>query len=234
MSRASKTPFLFWKAFSAAYKVPRGICKVRPTNTVAHVVCVENVWDAFQIDVVSCALIRKSKKKSWSVCQEASRVRQMISVYSSSDPSSPFKHEKFMCGAFGSMLHFKPKPQSFARRQTVIRAGPLNPADAFLSVCLYLRWRRSHGHNLKIAGMVIPNCVFTGMFEEDVLEAVRSKIRERPNATYSDKFPGVALTLDGTRVVPEVYTRRGTFIAPGVSTTHDLNTSLQGLAAVYS
>lgn len=125
-------------------------------------------------------------------------------VYSSADANSPFEHNKFRCGDHGTMMQFK-------KNQKMTRAGRSTPADAFRAVALFLRWTRDPGWPVWLD---TNNIVLSGQFAEAI---PRSITESKRLVNHSSKYPGLSLNFEGTRCTPELYTKRSTFIIPGVT-----------------
>jgi hypothetical protein len=150
------------------------------------------------------------------------RIANALSVYSSSDPDSPFEHMRINAGRDGKIL-------IFSKRNNIIRAGKHTPADAFNAVVKFFSWsqcNRGRWHT----GIAAPNAVVMGQFKYPLSD----KIRTSPYVTFSDKFPGYTINTAGayaaytqqrvlqtTCCIPEVY-RSGKYIIPGIKTRQDL------------
>ncbi|WP_341246944.1 hypothetical protein [Nereida ignava] len=132
---------------------------------------------------------------------------------SNSDPDSPFRHHKYDLGDDGKVLQFQ-------RKRNLIRAGKSTHADAVRSTLLFLRWA-SPGQ--WPARMTSPNMVASGRFAHPLPEATKAL----PCATWSAKFPGVALKPPNSKCTPEVYLKQGTYIIPGVTSPESLSVCLQ-------
>lgn len=154
--------------------------------------------------------------------QAQTRIANVLSVYSSSDPDSPFEHMRINAGRDGKIL-------IFAKRNNIIRAGKHTPADAFNAVVKFFSWSQCNKGRWH-TGIAAPNAVVMGQFKYPLGEDIRTS----PYVTFSDKFPGYTINTAGayaaftqqrvlqtTCCIPEVY-RSGKYIIPGIKTRQDL------------
>lgn len=141
-----------------------------------------------------------------------------LTEWSNSDPDSPFRHSKYDLARDGKILQFQ-------RKQNLIRAGKNSHADAVRSTLLFLSWTAPHRWPSRMSS---PNMVASGKFVCPLPESVRSL----PHATWSAKFPGVALKTSVKQCTPEVYLRQGTYIVPGVTSPETLSRCLQELTTM--
>lgn len=139
-----------------------------------------------------------------------------LNEWSNSDPDSPFRHSKYDLSTDGKILQFQ-------RKQNLIRAGKNSHADAVRSTLLFLAWTAPAKWPTRMSS---PNMVASGKFACPLPETVRNL----PHATWSAKFPGVALKTGVVQCTPEVYLRQGTYIVPGVTTPQTLSVCLQQLS----
>lgn len=58
-----------------------------------------------------------------------------------------------------------------------------------------------------------PNCVVTGQIACPVLDTIKD---DNAHVNYSNKFPGIALSITVPKVTPELYLRQGKIIIPGI------------------
>lgn len=136
------------------------------------------------------------------LCGSASEKK--IDVYSSSDASSPFEHNKFSCGGFGTIMQFK-------KNKKLTRAGKATHADAFRATVFFLKWSKDPDWPVSLD---TNNLVVNGQFVDPIPPNITSNFRR---AGHSSKYPGIALRFEGMQCTPEVYMKRSTFIVPGVT-----------------
>lgn len=139
---------------------------------------------------------------------------------------SPFSHYRFQTKRHGKLLAF--------RTCNVIRAGKYTHGDACTAAVAFQRWmhhttdRAAHPW---ITAVSTPNTVLTGQLRRPVSNTLRTHW----SATHTPKFPGIAITVPGVPgVTPEVFTKAGKFIVPGVRTTADLHTALAHVAMLQA
>lgn len=133
--------------------------------------------------------------------------------FSSACPDSQFRHCRYNLGDSGKILAFRSK-------KNLIRAGKHTHADALVSCLLFLRWS---GTTAWPARLNAPNMVVSGTLAAQPTAALKT----HPRATWSAKFPGVAVKLpSGTTT--EIYAS-GAFIVPGITSAGQLATALREL-----
>lgn len=104
----------------------------------------------------------------------------------------------------------------FPKRRNIIRAGKRTHAEAVMSVVRFLSWS---GLGARWPTQLnVPNAVFGGRFHGPVSK----KIREYPFATYSDRFPGVAINV-GAAIVP-LRLKQGQTSIPAATVTPEVST----------
>jgi len=142
---------------------------------------------------------------------------ESLGDWSSSDPDSPFRHNKYNLGTHGKVLQFQ-------RKRNLIRAGKHTHADAVRATLFFCRWTAPSSWPTRMSS---PNMVASGTFTRPLPRSVR----DLPHATWSTKFPGVALKTSVGQCTPEVYPDQGTYIVPGVTTPASLVQCLEELCA---
>lgn len=141
-------------------------------------------------------------------------------------PQSAFAHWKIKTTA-GTILVFN--------SWHVIRSGGSSHACALTSLFRFvnfLRLRHSKSHGLVWPSSAsIPNSVYAGQFAQKIGDSFKSSVA----ATYTSKFPGIAVTLPiPEKVTPEVFLKASKFILPGVKTASVLVEALSSLATIAS
>ena len=137
-------------------------------------------------------------------------------------PSAAFAHHKVKT-LTGTILLFN--------SMHAIRSGGASHACAIISLLKFVNYLRklhpdTHGA-IWVQAASIPNSVFCGQFTHRLSESFRESAR----ATYTSKFPGIAVSLSNTdRITPEVFLKEAKFILPGVKTAVSLHKSLTELA----
>jgi TATA-box binding protein (TBP) (component of TFIID and TFIIIB) len=99
----------------------------------------------------------------------------------------------------------------------IILAGRKSHADACLSATRMIR-TLSATHRVFPVIHSSPNAVITGRLKFKVAESIKHSLF----ANFSNKFPGIALTIATPRVTPELYIKRGMVIIPGITTSASL------------
>jgi TATA-box binding protein (TBP) (component of TFIID and TFIIIB) len=141
---------------------------------------------------------------------------------------SPFTHLRFNTVAHGKLLVFS--------SGNIIRAGKSTHADALYAVLAFTRWCRAlHPalHGMWPAGVNMPNSVWSGQYTTPIDNA----ILQHGQATYSDRFPGISISLDRTnlssKITPELFLKSSKWILPGVKDIESLFESAAQLAALH-
>ena len=93
-----------------------------------------------------------------------------------------------------------------ASAYAVVRAaGKHTHADGFLSIVRYIIWE---GEAAWVSGIATPNSVFSGTIETKV----NPEIKNLPQISYSNKFPGLSLNVGAffrdNPCTPEIYLKR--------------------------
>ena len=140
-------------------------------------------------------------------------------------PSSPFAHHKIRTSVGATILMFN--------SGQLIRSGGNSPGQALISLLKFVNFlQRTHPAthaNAWIGAATIPNSVFTGQFVCDVSPAFKNDSA----ATYTSKFPGIAINLNiDEKITPELFLRRSKFIIPGIKTAHALSRAADALVSV--
>lgn len=165
-----------------------GICVLRRENAVMHV-------------KMRGSAFKRGIRRLLSLGKGAAR----YDALSSADAKSPFEHNKFRCGPHGTMMQFK-------KNQKMTRAGRSTAADSFLAVVMFLRWTKDPDWPIWFD---TNNIVLSGQFAEEIPKSI---VESQRLVNHSSKYPGISLNFEGTRCTPELYTKRSTFIVPGVTT----------------
>ena len=102
---------------------------------------------------------------------------------------------------------------------------PLALGSQLQNTLLFSRWvRRASGQGYQWhAAMSAPNMVISGRLDTPL----PPRVREHWSATHTNKFPGVAITTDGS-CTPEMYDS-GAFIIPGVASVPSLQKALESI-----
>ena len=202
MSSGSAVPLFFQRRFKAPKSRLFSSCTRQ--NVVLHVSFDTSPFTSLIREIIT-----------GTVCAESN---SDLAEWSNSDPDSPFRHSKYDLGKDGKILQFQ-------RKQNLIRAGKNSHADAVKSTLLFLSWTAPSRWPSRMSS---PNMVASGKFVRPLPESVRNL----PCATWSAKFPGIALKTSVKQCTPEVYLRQGTYIVPGVTTPETLSQCLQELAVM--
>ena len=136
-------------------------------------------------------------------------------------PQTAFAHWKIKTTA-GTVLVFN--------SWHIIRSGGSSHACAITSLLQFvnfLRRRHKTTHGLIWpSAACIPNSVYAGQFNNQVSESFKNA----PCATYTTKFPGIAVDLSiPEKVTPELFLKASKFILPGVKTASTLSAALSAL-----
>jgi hypothetical protein len=99
----------------------------------------------------------------------------------------------------------------------IILAGRKSHAAASLSAARMIRTIAGK-HRVFPVTHSSPNAVITGKLKYKVGDAVKGSLL----ANFSDKFPGIALTINTPGVTPELYIRKGMVIIPGITSSESL------------
>jgi len=170
-------------------------------NTVMHVMTVESRNKSFVRSNIGNII--KMDPEEWK-------------HISNQDKCSPFRHLKYDIGKHGKILYFE-------KRRNIIRAGKKTHCDAFLSILHFKKWQRNKHW---FAALATPNTVLSGI----VKNGIPASIKKHHFATYTDKFPGIAIKLDANSTcTPELYPRSGKFIMPGTTTAPQLAKNITAL-----
>ena len=144
------------------------------------------------------------------VAPSGERLRMMSAV---STPASPFAHFniKITSEDYGSSTFL------LFNSNHLIRSGGGDTGTSFLTVLRFLNYLRRISNethdNAWLSAVSIPNSVYCGQFRY----AVDIKIRTSSFATYTSKFPGIAIALDmEDKVTPELFLKASKFIIPGI------------------
>ena len=108
------------------------------------------------------------------------------------------------------------------------RAGKATHADAFRAIIFFLRWSNEPEWPVLLD---CNNMVVNGQFVNPIPESIKNNPRL---ASHSSKYPGIALNFEDTRCTPEIYTKRSTFIIPGVTQPHTLSHCISKMASVLT
>lgn len=125
------------------------------------------------------------------------------STFSTSEPYSPFEHDRYDAGEHGKILIFK-------KKGNIIRAGKHDVLDGFKGILFFLRWINDLDWPTTICA---PNIVLLGEFKKPIPENIKTHYL----SSWSTKFPGVAINWDDTSCTPELYLTSNKFILPGVT-----------------
>ena len=130
-------------------------------------------------------------------------------ILATRDPKSPFSHKRYTLKKHGKILIF--------RTGNIIRAGKHTHGDAVTALYAFTRWA-SRGTSSSLSWpttVSVPNTVCNAAFTKRIDLSVRSHFR----ATYTNKFPGIALCWKALKgVTIELFLKRNNWIAPGIAT----------------
>lgn len=156
------------------------------------------------------------------------RLRMMSAV---STPASPFAHFniKITSTDYGSSTFL------LFNSNHLIRSGGGDTGTSFLTVLRFLNYLRTVSskthHNAWLSAISIPNSVYCGQFRHPI----DTKIRESSFATYTSKFPGIAIALDmDDKITPELFLKASKFIVPGIKNQYMLITAIERLVEIVS
>jgi hypothetical protein len=145
-------------------------------------------------------------------------------VSAPSTPGSTFAHFKIATTS-GTLLVFK--------SMHIIRSGGSSHGGAIVSLLKFVNYLRrlhptTHGYVWPSASS-IPNSVYTGQFKR----RVNASFRSSSAATYTSKFPGIAVTLPTTaKITPELFLKESKFILPGIKNEAALCSTLLALREI--
>jgi len=129
-------------------------------------------------------------------------------ILATRDPKSPFSHKRYTLKKHGKILIF--------RTGNIIRAGKHTHGDAVTALYAFTRWA-SRGTSASLSWpttVSVPNTVCNAAFTTRIDLSVRSHFR----ATYTNKFPGIALCWKALKgVTIELFLKRNNWIAPGIA-----------------
>lgn len=145
-------------------------------------------------------------------------------VSAQSTPGSTFAHFKIATTG-GTLLVFK--------SLHVIRSGGSSHGGAIVSLLKFVNYLRTlHPATHRWvwpSASSIPNSVYTGQFRRRVLPSFRSS----SSATFTSKFPGIAVTLPlAEKITPELFLKDSKFILPGIKTERALCDTLLALRQI--
>lgn len=148
---------------------------------------------------------------------------KMRIVSAQTTPSSPFAHYKIKTTT-GTILLFK--------SSNIIRSGGYSVGRAVTSLFQFINYLRTacpDTHPVAWASAAaVPNSVYSGQFAEPVSPSFRTAAC----ATFTSKFPGIAVTLPiRDRITPELFLKDSKFIIPGVKSPEALASALETFAA---
>lgn len=203
-------------------KVFKNIKFISRENVVMHISMKPNCYKNCVRMALGCKPIIKAGTGSSLIPKN----NHKLAIYSGADLDSPFSHQRFNTGPHGKILHF-------SKNQNLIRAGKYTHSDSFLSVVRFLKWANFE-KSAWFTGLATPNSVMSGAF----IGKITDKVKEYPRASFSDKFPGIAISMKSEKSLncctPEIYLRRGAFIIPGVKRPSDLAECCEELCKIYS
>lgn len=125
------------------------------------------------------------------------------SIFSTSEPYSPFEHDRYDAGHHGKILIFK-------KKGNIIRAGKHDVLDGYKGILFFLRWTNDLDWPTTICA---PNIVLLA----ELKKKIPPQIKDHYLASWSSKFPGVAINWPDTSCTPELYLTSNKFILPGVT-----------------
>lgn len=143
------------------------------------------------------------------------------------EAASPFTHLRFNTVAHGKLLAFS--------SGNVIRAGKHTHGDAYQAVLAFSRWCRRlhpHLHGMWPSAISMPNSVWSAQYTTETPHA----IKHHAQATYSDRFPGISISLDraelSSKITPELFLKDSKWILPGVRDIASLYAAAAQMAAL--
>lgn len=104
----------------------------------------------------------------------------------------------------------------------LILAGKTSHASACLSSNRMIRMLAALHPSSKLmwpAHHSSPNCVVTGQIIKPIKDTIKV---DNAHVNYSNKFPGIALSINVPKVTPELYLRQGKIIIPGIVNSKQL------------
>ena len=159
------------------------------------------------VNVVMHATRTKKASRLRGLLLPPSEVLQSLKIdrsdLSTSEPYSPFEHDRYDAAEHGKILIFK-------KKGNIIRAGKNDVLDGFKGILFFLRWINDLDWPTTICA---PNIVLLGEFKEDI----PASIRDHYASSWSSKFPGIAINWPDTSCTPELYLSSNKFILPGVT-----------------
>lgn len=129
------------------------------------------------------------------------------SIYSTSEPYSPFEHDRYDAGKHGKILIFK-------KKGNIIRAGKHDVLDGYKGILFFLKWTNDLDWPTFICA---PNIVLLC----ELKSQIPPNIKNHYLSSWSSKFPGVAINWPDTSCTPELYLTSNKFILPGVTKPHE-------------
>ena len=129
------------------------------------------------------------------------------SIYSTSEPYSPFEHDRYDAGKHGKILIFK-------KKGNIIRAGKHDVLDGYKGILFFLKWTNDLDWPTFICA---PNIVLLC----ELKAQIPPNIKNHYLSSWSSKFPGVAINWPDTSCTPELYLTSNKFILPGVTKPHE-------------
>lgn len=137
------------------------------------------------------------------------------SIYSTSEPYSPFEHDRYDAGKHGKILIFK-------KKGNIIRAGKHDVLDGYKGILFFLKWTNDLDWPTFVCA---PNIVLLG----ELKEVIPPSIKNHYLTSWSSKFPGIAVNWPDTSCTPELYLSSNKFILPGVTNPPEAVKVLQRL-----
>ena len=116
----------------------------------------------------------------------------------------------------------------------IILAGKRSHASACVSAGRMARLISKHDAASRTIWPAVhssPNAVVTGALTAPVSPAIKN---ETALVNFSNKFPGIALTVTAKSVTPELYLKRGMVIIPGITSSEQLNTVVGEIGSIVS